>query len=238
MLQASDIEFRKVKVHSETLSTNRESILIYARNVNLEDSVGRLKPARIDSRDTRARLIAAAGELAQKTGLPPTRLADIAEAAGISTATAYRHFASAEEVALAHVLQLPHLAIDRFTSCEKSVQESPAIKRFADWNDAWVHACIVFGPSAAALRSPEGFLARRRRGEPSIALVCEHVEPLLVDLLNAKHIASVVEALIVWNAISDPREVLDMKNTLRWSRSRIVAFITETTTAQTQPRNI
>jgi AcrR family transcriptional regulator len=205
--------------------------------VNLEDSVGRLKPARIDSRDTRARLIAAAGELAQGTGVPPTRLADIAEAAAISTATAYRHFASAEEVALAHVLQLPHMAIDRFRSRQQSVHDSDATQRFVDWNDAWVHACIVFGPSAAALRSPEGFLARRRRGEPSIALVCAHVEPLLNELVNVKRISSAVEALIVWNAISDPREVLDMKNTLRWSRPRIVGFITETTIARTGSTN-
>jgi AcrR family transcriptional regulator len=194
----------------------------------LEHSVGRLKPVRIDSRDTRTRLIAAVGVLARQTGIPPTRLVDIANAAEISTATAYRHFASAEEVVLAHVLQLPQLAIDRFARRHYHGERDPT-QRFVDWNEAWVHACIVFGPTAAALRSPEGFLARRRRGEPSISLVCEHVEPLLNDLVRAKLASSVIGTLITWNAIGDPREVLDMKDTLRWSRSRIVGFITETT---------
>jgi AcrR family transcriptional regulator len=196
--------------------------------VTLEESIGRLKPARVDSRDTRARLIAAVGILGRQTGVPPTRLVDIANAAGISTATAYRHFGSAEAASLAHVLQLPQLAIDRFAE-RQSRDECDAAQRFVDWNEAWVHACIVFGPTAAALRSPEGFLARRRRGEPSIALVCGHVEPLLCNLVEAKPPSSLIGALTTWNAISDPREVLDMKNTLRWSRSRIVGFITETT---------
>jgi AcrR family transcriptional regulator len=190
--------------------------------------VGRLKPVRMDSRDTRTRLIAAVGVLARETGLPPTRLADISAEAGISTATAYRHFASAEEAALAYVLQLPQLAIDRFERRNKS---SDPTQRFVDWNEAWVHACIVFGPSTASLRSPEGFLARRRRREPSIALVCEHVEPLLAEF-GAKNF-SPTEALIIWNAISDPREVLDMKNTLRWSNARIVEFIAATTLGRT-----
>jgi Bacterial regulatory proteins, tetR family len=125
------------------------------------ESIGRLKPARVDSRDTRARLIAAVGILGRQTGVPPTRLVDIANAAGISTATAYRHFGSAEAASLAHVLQLPQLAIDRFAE-RQSRDECDAAQRFVDWNEAWVHACIVFGPTAAALRSPEGFLARRR----------------------------------------------------------------------------
>jgi AcrR family transcriptional regulator len=192
----------------------------------LEDSVGRLKPIRNDSRDTRARLIAAVGALVRQTGLPPTRLADVSTEAGISTATAYRHFASAEEAALAYVLQLPQMAIDRFTSHKRS---SDPGQRFVDWNEAWVHACIEFGPSTAALRSPEGFLARRRRKEPSIALVCHHVEPLLAELVPDNIL---VEALIIWNAISDPREVLDMKSTLRWSNAHIVEFITQTTLAR------
>ncbi len=196
--------------------------------MTLDESVGRLKPTRVDSKDTRTRLIAAVGVLARRTGAPPARLADIANEANISTATAYRHFASAEEAALAHVLQLPQLAIDRF--CARVVSADP-VQRFGQWNEAWVHACVTFGPSSVALRSTEGFLARRRRHEPSISLVCEHVEPLLRDLVLAGQASSVIASLITWNAVSDPREVLDMNQTLRWSQARIVSFITDTTLA-------
>jgi AcrR family transcriptional regulator len=198
----------------------------------LNSEVGRLKPVRLDSHETRARLLSAVGALAQQLGAPPTRLVDIAEAAGISTATAYRHFASAEEAALAHVLQLPQLAIDRFI---KRSQSSDPQQRLRDWNEAWVHACLAFGPSAAALRSAEGFLARRRRNEPAVSLVCQHVEPLLNDMVAASRASSLMASLLTWNAISDPREVLDMKHTLRWSQGRIVSFITDTTMAAVVP---
>jgi AcrR family transcriptional regulator len=204
--------------------------------MTLDAEVGRLKPARTDSHETRLRLLAAVGTLAQQTGAPPKRLVDIAEAAGISTATAYRHFASAEEAALAHVLQLPQLAIDRFTKrTQSSDMPWDPTQRLRDWNAAWVHACLAFGPSAAALRSPEGFLARRRRGEPAVSLVCHYVEPLLNELVAASLASSLTASLVTWNAISDPREVLDMKHTLRWSQARIVGFITDTTMAAVVP---
>jgi AcrR family transcriptional regulator len=198
----------------------------------VDQSIGRLRPARSDSKDTRSRLVAAVGVLAEQTGGPPTRLVDIADAAGISTATAYRHFASAEDAALAHVLQLPQLAIDRFSS--RNLATDPR-QRFCNWNEAWVHACLTFGPSATALRSPEGFLARRRRNEPVVLLVCQYVEPLLQDLVAASRMSSLTASLITWNAVSDPREVLDMKRTLRWSQARIVSFITDTTMSSAVP---
>ena len=56
---------------------------------------------RADGRRNRARLLAAAGEELQR-GRPFT-LAEVAERARLSTATAYRHFSSAEEVVEAYV---------------------------------------------------------------------------------------------------------------------------------------
>jgi AcrR family transcriptional regulator len=195
--------------------------------MSLDKDVGRLKPLRTDSRDTRARLIAAVGEVARIGGATPTRLVDVALAAEISPATAYRHFASAEEVVTAYVFQLPELAAARFHQRDRS---GDALDRFRQWNQAWVHACLAFGPSAVALRSSEGFLARRRRGEPVVSFVCGQVEPLLKAVAT-----DVTAALVVWNAVSDPREVLDMHVTLRWSRVRIAEFVTQTTIRSVDP---
>ena len=38
-------------------------------------------------------------------------------------------------------------------------------------------------------------------------------------------------ALVVWNAVSDPREVLDLQHTMKWSQERVARFITDRTLA-------
>jgi hypothetical protein len=58
-------------------------------------------------------------------------------------------------------------------------------------------------------------VSRRHNGNPAVLWVCEHVEPLLHDLVNDP-----VTVLMVWNAVSDPREVLDLHRTVRWSATR------------------
>jgi hypothetical protein len=72
-------------------------------------------------------------------------------------------------------------------------------------------------------RSPEGFLARRATGEAVIGAVCRHVEPLVRDALDELGMPedSLEVALFLWNAIYDPREILDLRRTLRWTRARI-----------------
>src|SRR4051794_28211105 len=56
---------------------------------------------RSDTRRTRTRLLQAAGELLAKQAA--FTLSDVAEAAGVSTATAYRHFESADHVAFSFI---------------------------------------------------------------------------------------------------------------------------------------
>jgi AcrR family transcriptional regulator len=179
-------------------------------------------PLRSDSRMTRERLVGAVGEWVATHGDAPDRLADLATAAGISVATAYRHFASIDEVVRAYVLRLPQNAADRFARADRGGLS--ATDRFHRWNRAWVRACLQFGPLAVHLRSPDGFLRRRADAEPAIGFVCAHVEPLLAALDG-----DVVVSLLVWNAISDPREVLDLHQTLGWADERIARFVTETT---------
>jgi AcrR family transcriptional regulator len=186
--------------------------------------VGRSASLRTDARQSREALVAAVGEIVARTGVVPTRLSEVAVAAGVSTATAYRHFASAAEVVNAHLLQLPELAVTQF------VRQRPAadpVDRLHQWNAAWVGACRAFGPTSVFLRSPAGFLARRAVTDGPVSFVCGVVEPLLADLDPADPLA----LLLVWNAISDPREVLDMNQTLRWGPRRIARFITDTTVA-------
>jgi AcrR family transcriptional regulator len=186
--------------------------------------VARTEPRRTDSRITRDRLIEAVGEWVAIHGTAPTRLADLADVSGVSIATVYRHFAAVDDAVRAYVLRLPEQAAQRFTKADR-VQFS-TLQRFHQWNRAWVRASLDQGSVAVHLRSPRGFLERRAEREPTVTFVCERVEPLLEPLVD-----ELVPSLVVWNAISDPREVLDLHNTLRWSHDRIARFITDRTLA-------
>lgn len=151
-------------------------------------------------------------------GAPPERLADVARLAGVSTATAYRHFASVDDAIRAFVLQLPVRAAELFS--ESASPDLEPVEAFAAWNLAWVQACEEHGELAVHLRSPQGFLQRRDEGEPVIAFACAQIEPLL-DRLDG----DTTMMLFMWNVTSDPREVLDLRR-LGWDTERIADFVT------------
>ncbi len=191
----------------------------------LETSAGRTSPARSDSQQTQRRLIDAVGTFFDHHGHPPRRLTDVAKHAGVSNATAYRHFTSVDQVASAFLARLPEQAVHTFERRRAQSDEPPA-ERLHRWNRAWVDASLRYGPSAIPLRLYEGFLSRRARSEPTVAFVCAHVEPLLDPF------GDVLARLVVWNAVSDPREVVDLRVSQRWSAARITTLITNATLAK------
>ena len=185
---------------------------------DLSTLAGRSASQRADARRTHERLIGAVNHWVADHGSPPERLADVAGLAGVSTATAYRHFASVEDAIRAFVLQLPVRAVERFDAAGGAAGEP--VEAFARWNRAWVSACEEHGDLAVHLRSPQGFLQRRDEGEPVISFACAQLEPLL-DALDG----DTTMLLFMWNVTSDPREVGDLRR-LGWSGERIADFIT------------
>lgn len=144
-----------------------------------------------------------------------------AEEAGVSTATAYRYFASAQDAIFAYVVQFP----DEVEAAFATIDPAPTpLARLKAWSDTWIRLTDGgWGPSLIQLRSPEGFLARRAAGEPVISAVCMHLEPRMREAIGELGMpaAFLDVALLLWNAIYDPREVLDLRRTLRWTRTRI-----------------
>ncbi len=189
----------------------------------ISELAGRASLERSDSRDTHARLIEAVNEWVSVHGSPPARLAEIAATAGVSTATAYRHFSSIDDVIQAFVLQLPVRAVELFESTDDGTAD--AVEQFACWNRSWVASCVEHGPLAIHLRSPRGFLERRDSGDAVISYACAQIEPLL-DALPG----DTVLQLFIWNVTSDPREVLDLLG-IGWTQERIAAFVTDTVLA-------
>lgn len=189
---------------------------------------GRPLAARRDSWETRQRLVDGIGSYAAAHGAPPAKLADVASHVGVSTATAYRHFASLDDLANAHLARVPAAAVAGFERRSRS-REDPVVVLEA-WNRAWVAACLDHASTTVPLRSAKGFLARRRDGDPLVTFVCDQVGPLLsacgvpVDL-----------GLAVWNVVSDPREVIDLRSVLGWSPRRIALHVTALTLAVRAP---
>lgn len=191
---------------------------------DLDRVAGRPLADRRDSRETRRQLVDGVGSYAATHGRPPARLADVAQHVGISTATAYRHFASLDDLANAHLARVPERAVELFRRSRRGAGDPVAA--LEAWNRSWVASCLEHAVTTVPLRSPKGFLQRRAEGDPLVTYVCDQVAPLLeacgvpVDI-----------GLAVWNVVSDPREVIDLRETLGWSPQRISRHVTRTTLA-------
>ena len=194
---------------------------------------GRSNGKRADSRDTHARLIDAVNDWVAAHGRAPTRLADVAETAGVATATAYRHFASVDDAIQAFVLQLPVRAVELFEAAghnhdhghdheqdQNRAEDQDPVERLRRWNRSWVASCVEHGPLAVNLRSPRGFLERRANNDPVISYACSRIEPLLDEIDG-----DTILQLFMWNVTSDPREVLDLLR-LGWTEDEIAEFVT------------
>jgi AcrR family transcriptional regulator len=154
-------------------------------------------------------------------GHPDLTLQTVADEAGVSTATAYRYFGSADDAVLAYILEFPDQVA---AALEDRDQGETGLARLALWCTTWVELVDEgWGTSLVYLRSPKGFLARRAEGEAVISAVCRHVEPLMREALDELGTSSgaLEVALFLWNTIYDPREILDLRRTLRWTRAQI-----------------
>lgn len=182
------------------------------------------RAGRADGRRNRARLLAAVGEELQ-CGRRFT-LAEVAERVGLSTATAYRHFSSAEEVVEAYV--------GGFWDDMDARALEIADDDFPGFCRAWVDAVLDWGAALVYLRSRDGFLARRAAGDPRVGRLLAVAEPRIRAELRAAGAAGPSEldyVLAVWNALADPREILDQRRVLGWSGAHLSESLCRTVRA-------
>jgi AcrR family transcriptional regulator len=167
---------------------------------------------RRDSVASRGRLLAATGKLlAERRG--PHNLQQIASEAGLSAATAYRHFGSVDDALQAYAHQTVLMMRDF-----AAAQQSRGLELLRAISVEWVQLSRDRGPAMVHLRSKRGFLERRRDREPVITDTCAYLEPaiqaILADLeLPAGHLEY---ALYLWNVMFDPREILDLSARFGW----------------------
>ena len=118
---------------------------------DLTTLAGRDLSERADTRRTRDKLVEALRQWVTMHGAPPQRLAEVAELAGVSNATAYRHFASLDDVIQAVVLELPVRAVELF---ETTNTGDDPLDAFRQWNRCWVEGAPVW--SAAGWQFTSG----------------------------------------------------------------------------------
>lgn len=190
---------------------------------------------RSDTQRNRRQLIKAAGQLyASRRG--PISMTDVAKQAEISTATAYRHFASVEEV----------LAEYRFGVGEKlrdfSIkQESSGLTLLEAVSRKWVELVVRHGGAMLYTRSGEGYLARLRQGTYYLTVQADALERPLREACEELGLEPLGdEAMFLWNILFDPREILDLINTVGLSKDqttrRLVAALTGAMTGWSQDR--
>lgn len=190
---------------------------------------------RSDTQRNRRELIKAAGQLfAARRGA--ISMTDIAKQAEISTATAYRHFASVEDV----------LAEYRFGVGEKLrdfslKQDSSGVALLEVVSRKWVDLVVRHGGAMLYTRSGEGYLARLRQGTYYLTVQADALDRPLRETCEELGLEPLGdEALFLWNILFDPREILDLINTVGLTKDqasrRLVAALKGAMTGWSEDR--
>jgi AcrR family transcriptional regulator len=178
---------------------------------------------RSDTRRNRKHLIKAAGEL-YATASGPVNMVDLAKHAEISTATAYRNFASVGEVLTAYRYEVG-LQLREYSS--KQNLEGLALLEAV--SRKWVALVVKSGAAMVHTRSPEGYLARLRQGAEYLQVQADALERPLREATQELGLGDLGdEAMFLWNILFDPREIFDLINTMGLSKDKASALLMST----------
>lgn len=187
------------------------------------------RPLRRDSGRTFDALVAATETLLAAKGRDVT-MADIAAAAGTSTATAYRYFASTEEAFTAYYWDRLERLITRLEDCGSSTQRAT---HFREMCRIWVEEAILAGPAEVHIRSARGYLERVRDNDPAVSSLHAVLAPALADLIAVGVLPEqdLDYAALIWATILDERVVVDLHVVKGWGADRIADSLASSTLA-------
>jgi AcrR family transcriptional regulator len=146
-------------------------------------------------------------------------MTDVAKHAEISTATAYRHFPSVEDI----------LAEYRYGVGEKLrdfslKQESSGLELLDAVSRKWVDLVTRHGGAMVHTRSGDGYLARLRTGAFYLTVQADALERPLRETCDELGLMPLGdEAMFLWNILFDPREILDLIQTVGLSKEQTTA---------------
>lgn len=155
--------------------------------------------SRIDATENRARLVEGVGRLLERDGA--VTLTELAHVSGVSRATTYRNFSTADDAVLAYI-------DDFLASVEAEVEDGDSLRTVTE---IWARRVAERSPALVHVRSTEGFLARVRRKEPMIERIDHVIRRAIAAEPGLSLAGSDLDvAVFLWNSLLDPRELLDL----------------------------
>ncbi|QQQ63947.1 TetR/AcrR family transcriptional regulator [Paenarthrobacter ureafaciens] len=180
---------------------------------------------RLDLQRNRTLLVDAAGRLFG-AGRSAT-MSEIAAEAGISSATAYRHFASVDDVLAAYRFE-----VGRELLAFSQNHQAQGLELLDAVCSKWVQFVVRHGESMIHTRSAEGYLARVKAGAYYLTVQAEALRKPLREAAEALGIEDPGdEALFLWNGFFDPREIHDLLRSLDLDEAEVSARLVATFTA-------
>lgn len=176
---------------------------------------------RSDFQRSRELLIETVGQVTPSLTRPAS-LAEIARHAGLGQATAYRHFSSLDELLGAYFFEIVNQLNEHSQS---SPLEGPSL--FNDVAKRWIELVLVNGRAMVQIRSPRGYIERLHEGVDYVVLMDKALQRPISELLRSWDLDPIGnQALQLWNVIFDPREVLDLVNSMNFSKPEIIDRLT------------
>ncbi|MCA1845430.1 MAG: TetR/AcrR family transcriptional regulator [Actinobacteria bacterium] len=180
------------------------------------------EPRRSHSRANRRALVRAVADLLTERGLSFS-LTDVAERAGTSVATSYRHLVSQDAAIEVFVHDL---WVEWSERMERASARRSGRAKLEGACLTWVKFWLEFRTAALVVRPTRGVLERHRAGDEDIARIWGRLEPILQELVAAGEIPRqpLDYAVLLWVTLLNERVVLDLHGA-GWSARRIAAAL-------------
>ncbi|MEV5842374.1 TetR/AcrR family transcriptional regulator [Streptomyces sp. NPDC051985] len=185
-----------------------------------------MRKVRKDAVRMRERLLDAAKELDQARGADFS-LPELAQAAGVSTATVYRHFDNPEDVRTGYTTR----SVDRLvTSLEALPEKHRGIELFNETCRVWLTATEPWARAAIRYRPSEGYLERRAAGRPLIVRLDASLRFVLKALVELDIVPpqDLSAATLVWITLFDERVLIDLTEAAGWSLDQVIDHLSVT----------
>jgi AcrR family transcriptional regulator len=187
------------------------------------------KKMRADTQRTRDRLLDAAGRLFETQGITFS-MPELAREAGVSTATAYRHFDALRELRLEFYHRSLSGLLDEMDGL---LGEFSGFALYEAVCTRVLEHFEVWARPASVVRSPLGFLERVNDGD---ALIVQHYALLDRVLVNLIELGIAPEqdhdiAVLTWATIFDERVFLDLRFAKRLSQEETARVMMATVLA-------
>ncbi|MFF0223312.1 TetR/AcrR family transcriptional regulator [Streptomyces sp. NPDC004629] len=175
----------------------------------------RHRKLRADTERTRNRLLDVLGDMLQ-SGEENISLPALAKRAGVSTATAYRHFDHASEIRQAFYERTLETLLLELRRLSQSYRGAELYQRICE---TWVELGADWARTATLIRSPVGFVERLRSGDGMATDFMNIFAPVIQQMIDDGTIPDqeIEYAVLMWVTLFDERVFADLLDTFGWS---------------------